>query len=113
MTPSVASRLLPVTSARPSAPPSTTCRSRPARNSRRPRRKPPRLRRRPRRLRKRLLTDQHHWTAPRVVHRLAGRVVVPGSKSQTNRALVLAALGDGPSVLDGVLTSRDSDLMTA
>lgn len=60
-----------------------------------------------------MLTDQHHWTAPRVVHRLAGRVVVPGSKSQTNRALVLAALGDGPSVLDGVLTSRDSDLMTA
>ncbi|MGK2349966.1 3-phosphoshikimate 1-carboxyvinyltransferase [Cutibacterium sp. V947] len=60
-----------------------------------------------------MLTDQHRWTAPRVDHRLAGRVVVPGSKSQTNRALVLAALGDGPSVLDGVLTSRDSALMTA
>lgn len=59
------------------------------------------------------MTDQYSWTAPRVDHRLAGRVVVPGSKSQTNRALVLAALGDGPSVLDGVLTSRDSDLMTA
>ncbi|WCC80946.1 3-phosphoshikimate 1-carboxyvinyltransferase [Cutibacterium equinum] len=61
-----------------------------------------------------MLTDhQRTWTAPRVDHRLAGRVVVPGSKSQTNRALVLAALADGPSVLDGVLTSRDCDLITA
>ena len=60
-----------------------------------------------------MLTDQHLWTAPRAHHRLAGRVVVPGSKSQTNRALVLAALGDGPSILDGVLTSRDSLLMSA
>ncbi|MSS45395.1 3-phosphoshikimate 1-carboxyvinyltransferase [Cutibacterium sp. WCA-380-WT-3A] len=58
-----------------------------------------------------MLTDL--WTAPRANHRLAGRVVIPGSKSQTNRALVLAALSDGPSVLDGVLSSRDSDLMSA
>ncbi|MEK0377487.1 3-phosphoshikimate 1-carboxyvinyltransferase, partial [Corynebacterium mastitidis] len=38
---------------------------------------------------------------------------VPGSKSMTNRALVLAALGDSPSVLRGALRSRDSDLMCA
>ena len=42
---------------------------------------------------------------------VVGRVLVPASKSETNRALVLAALADGPSVLTGVLQSRDSDLM--
>ncbi|MEX1242341.1 MAG: 3-phosphoshikimate 1-carboxyvinyltransferase, partial [Cutibacterium acnes] len=58
-----------------------------------------------------MLTDQHLWNAPRAERLLAGRVTVPGSKSQTNRALVLAALSDGPSVLEGVLASRDSYLM--
>lgn len=53
------------------------------------------------------------WTAPRATGPLAGRVVVPGSKSQTNRALLLAGLAENPSVLDGVLVSRDSDLMRA
>jgi 3-phosphoshikimate 1-carboxyvinyltransferase len=38
---------------------------------------------------------------------------LPGSKSITNRALVLAALADGPSTLNGTLRSRDSDLMLA
>jgi 3-phosphoshikimate 1-carboxyvinyltransferase len=38
-------------------------------------------------------------------------VRVPGSKSLTNRYLVLAALAQGPSVLRGVLDSRDSRLM--
>ncbi len=42
---------------------------------------------------------------------VSGRVVVPGSKSETNRALVLAALADGPSTITGALTSRDSELM--
>lgn len=42
---------------------------------------------------------------------VVGDVVVPGSKSETNRALVLAALADGPSTLRGVLDSRDSLLM--
>lgn len=46
--------------------------------------------------------------APEGVH---GRVVVPGSKSETNRALVMAALGDGPSHISGALASRDSALM--
>ncbi len=44
---------------------------------------------------------------------VAGEVVVPGSKSETNRALVLAALADGPSTLRGALDSRDSALMIA
>lgn len=38
---------------------------------------------------------------------------LPGSKSLTNRWLVLAALASGPSTLHGVLRSRDTDLMRA
>ncbi len=40
-------------------------------------------------------------------------VDLPGSKSLTNRALVLAALADGPSVVRRALRSRDTDLMAA
>jgi 3-phosphoshikimate 1-carboxyvinyltransferase len=36
---------------------------------------------------------------------------VPGSKSLTNRALVIAALADGPSTITGALRARDSELM--
>ena len=39
------------------------------------------------------------------------RVSVPGSKSLTNRALVLAALADGPSTITGALKARDTKLM--
>lgn len=39
---------------------------------------------------------------------LCGTVVVPGSKSMTNRALLLAALSEEKSVLEGVLFSDDS-----
>jgi len=38
-------------------------------------------------------------------------VRVPGSKSLTNRALVVAALADGPSVLSGALDSEDTRVM--
>jgi 3-phosphoshikimate 1-carboxyvinyltransferase len=38
-------------------------------------------------------------------------VVVPGSKSETNRALVLAALASGPSVIRNGLDARDTELM--
>ncbi len=40
-------------------------------------------------------------------------MALPGSKSQTNRALPLAALADSPSVVRGALRSRDTDLMAA
>jgi 3-phosphoshikimate 1-carboxyvinyltransferase len=40
-------------------------------------------------------------------------VSLPGSKSLTNRALVLAALADGPSVVRRALASRDTLLMAA
>ncbi len=39
------------------------------------------------------------------------RVVIPGSKSVTNRALILAAQADSPTILRRPLVSRDSQLM--
>src|SRR5216683_2619010 len=39
------------------------------------------------------------------------RVRVPGSKSLTNRALIVAALADGPSTLTGALDSDDTRVM--
>ena len=40
--------------------------------------------------------------------KISGTVVVPGSKSMTNRALLLAALSEGENTLSGVLFSDDS-----
>jgi 3-phosphoshikimate 1-carboxyvinyltransferase len=40
-------------------------------------------------------------------------VSLPGSKSLTARYLVLAALAQGPSVIEGALRARDTDLMAA
>jgi 3-phosphoshikimate 1-carboxyvinyltransferase len=51
------------------------------------------------------------WLAPRPAGPLAARVRLPGSKSLTNRELVLSALADGPSLLRRPLHSRDSMLM--
>jgi 3-phosphoshikimate 1-carboxyvinyltransferase len=42
---------------------------------------------------------------------LVGRVTPPGSKSITNRALLLAALAEGTSHLTGALKSKDTALM--
>jgi 3-phosphoshikimate 1-carboxyvinyltransferase len=44
---------------------------------------------------------------------VVGTVSLPGSKSLTNRALVLAALADGPSLVRRALSSRDTALMAA
>ena len=52
-----------------------------------------------------------NWPAPRATGELAARLSLPGSKSLTNRELVLAALADRPSVLRRPLHSRDSALM--
>ena len=51
------------------------------------------------------------WRAPFAQRPLDATVTVPGSKSLTNRYLVLAALADGPSRLRAPLHSRDSVLM--
>src|SRR3712207_2995884 len=52
------------------------------------------------------------WPAPTPSGPVTARVSLPGSKSLTNRALVLAALSDGPSVVRRALRSRDTLLMT-
>ena len=51
------------------------------------------------------------WAAPVASGPLAASVTLPGSKSLTNRELVLAALASGPSLLSTPLHSRDTDLM--
>jgi 3-phosphoshikimate 1-carboxyvinyltransferase len=52
------------------------------------------------------------WPAPSTATPVHATVTVPGSKSQTNRALVLAALrAGGSSTISGALRSRDTDLM--
>ncbi|QDZ16482.1 3-phosphoshikimate 1-carboxyvinyltransferase [Humibacter ginsenosidimutans] len=48
------------------------------------------------------------WAAPTAVAPLRARLGLPGSKSITNRELVLAALADGPSLLRAPLHSKDS-----
>ncbi|MFV1364531.1 3-phosphoshikimate 1-carboxyvinyltransferase [Mycolicibacterium elephantis] len=55
------------------------------------------------------------WQAPSASGPVHATVAVPGSKSLTNRALVLAALAtpQGPSTIRGALRSRDTDLMIA
>ncbi|MDO5745570.1 MAG: 3-phosphoshikimate 1-carboxyvinyltransferase [Micrococcaceae bacterium] len=53
------------------------------------------------------------WDAPHPADPVDGTLVVPASKSLTNRYLLLAALADGPSYIHNALASRDSDLMIA
>jgi 3-phosphoshikimate 1-carboxyvinyltransferase len=55
----------------------------------------------------------NNWPAPYTSRPVQATVTVPGSKSQTNRALVLAALAaaNGVSTISGALRSRDTDLM--
>jgi 3-phosphoshikimate 1-carboxyvinyltransferase len=51
------------------------------------------------------------WPAPVATGAVDATVTIPGSKSATNRALVLAALADGPGWVRRPLRSRDSQLM--
>ena len=53
------------------------------------------------------------WAAPAATGPVRARLAVPGSKSMTNRALVLAALADGPGTIAGPLHARDTLLMSA
>lgn len=53
------------------------------------------------------------WPAPRATGPVRATVRLPGSKSQTNRALVLAALARTPTTLVEPLQSRDTALMVA
>ncbi len=51
------------------------------------------------------------WRAPRASDRFHATLKLPGSKSLTNRELVLSALANGPSLLRAPLHSRDTELM--
>lgn len=53
------------------------------------------------------------WPAPHRTSAISASVALPGSKSLTNRELVLSALADGPSMLLRPLVSRDTELMAA
>jgi 3-phosphoshikimate 1-carboxyvinyltransferase len=54
-----------------------------------------------------------NWQAPSTPTPVHATVTIPGSKSLTNRALVLSALAtpNGTSTVSGALRSRDTDLM--
>lgn len=58
-------------------------------------------------------TDSRAWKAPTARGPVRGTVVVPGSKSVTNRALLLGAIGTGPSIVRRPLRSRDTELMAS
>jgi len=60
------------------------------------------------------MTNSAHWPAIfRGATPVDISVVIPGSKSVTNRALILAAQAQSPSTLRRPLVSRDSELMVA
>ena len=57
---------------------------------------------------------QELWPAPfRGRKPISSKVSIPGSKSVTNRALILAAQATSPSIIRKPLISRDSELMSA
>src|SRR5258706_12307547 len=51
------------------------------------------------------------WLVPRASGPVRALVRLPGPKSMTNRALVLAALSDRPTLIIGPLVARDTRLM--
>jgi 3-phosphoshikimate 1-carboxyvinyltransferase len=57
------------------------------------------------------LSGSETWQAPRARGPVDADVSLPGSKSLTNRALLVASLADGPSVVRRALRSRDTLLM--
>src|SRR5579875_1476532 len=59
----------------------------------------------------RMSAQPEAWPAPTATASVRGVVRLPGSKSLTNRLLVLAALGDGVSRLRWPLRARDTELM--
>src|SRR5260370_28719552 len=53
------------------------------------------------------------WQAPGAAGPVRARLRPPGSKSVTNRALVLAALADSPTLITNPLRARDTLLMAS
>jgi 3-phosphoshikimate 1-carboxyvinyltransferase len=61
----------------------------------------------------RAIAPDADWLTPAASSAVRASLRPPGSKSMTNRALVLAALADGPTTILGPLDARDTRLMTA
>jgi 3-phosphoshikimate 1-carboxyvinyltransferase len=57
--------------------------------------------------------ESGRWRAPAARGRVRATLRLPGSKSISNRALMLAAVSDSPSRLRGVLKARDTSLALA
>src|SRR5258708_3220814 len=57
--------------------------------------------------------DSGRWRAPAAHGPVRATLRLPGSKSITNRALILAALSDSTSLVRGVLKARDTSLAIA
>jgi len=57
--------------------------------------------------------DDGVWLTPCATHPARGTARIPGSKSMTNRALILAALSGGATTIWGPLVARDTQLMAA
>ncbi len=53
------------------------------------------------------------FSTPRANGPIAGKLSIPGSKSLTNREILLSAIANGKSILKKPLISRDSELMIA
>ena len=53
----------------------------------------------------------HNWHAPTINGAINSTLEIPGSKSATNRAFVLAALGNKNSIITNPLFARDTNLM--
>jgi 3-phosphoshikimate 1-carboxyvinyltransferase len=57
--------------------------------------------------------ESGRWRAPAAHGPVRATLRLPGSKSISNRALMLAALSDSPSMLRGLLKARDTSLAVA
>ena len=57
------------------------------------------------------INSKHVWHAPTINFAINSKLDIPGSKSATNRAFVLAALGNKISTISNPLFARDTNLM--
>ncbi len=60
-----------------------------------------------------MTAETRPWLAPTAAGPVHTTVRLPGSKSMSARALILAALADSPSVIERPLRARDTELMAA
>jgi 3-phosphoshikimate 1-carboxyvinyltransferase len=60
-----------------------------------------------------MYSEAQNWSAPQPQGPINAEITLPGSKSLTNRELVLSALAATPTTLHEPLVSRDSELMMA